>query len=613
MNAFVDNTIEPLMLQLGEWSVRWAVLIVLIAGWIVMARPKNARLRYGLCLAGLVLGLFLPVLPRWGRGIADSPTVETVAPTQHVVTAPPSAALTIPDPEREVEAAAAPIAPIQPREVPETVAAHRPVGISRLALLGLAGAWLAGVTYGLLRWLTGVWYLNRLRWTACAIGGPCATLFAACLRESGLTRRVSIRVHLGVDSPVALGPWRPTVLVPVCWFDQPEPLVRASMLHELAHLSRRDDWLAILFQSVRCLMFFHPGVRWLLARLECEREIICDEIALAHDVDAQSYASLLLQLAGRPGRLLPPALPFGRRRTIKARIDHILESPMKKSYWSTVAARVVGMVVLACALTAGGWTWRTPEEVEPGVLTVDSGESAGQEKPNVPSKPKVPKEELRYGGKSFADWTHTLEVDLSPDVRKKAFEALCVLGLHGYGKEAAKVILNSGREYDVYSAIKEDNETARSASYALGRLGEIAIPELLDELKTGNAFGRRLAAFTLRWGTQGGTWQQNGGSLDFIRSSFPKSLLTASPRNKEIVDILLAATSSKDTALRFDVIAILAAMGPQARIAVPRLIELFSDPDPMTKTAALEAVTRIGGEPKIVIPGLEKLIAEETV
>jgi HEAT repeats len=347
--------------------------------------------------------------------------------------------------------------------------------------------------------------------------------------------------------------------------------------------------------------------------------------------------------------------------------------------------------VLAFALVAGGWTWRATEEFDPPIANLSDDATPNQAKPAVSSKPKVSKEQLRYGGKSFEEWSYTLEVDLSPEVRQKAFEALCVLGVNGYGKEAAKAILEWGREYDVYSAIDDERAVARSASSALGRLNEIAIPELLIELKTGNQFGPRLAAYTLRWGYQGpdsplrarnvanyvpvsssfvrgllgysmlsgnsppgvqtGNGFGGGNQLPDMRSEPSgkakggkdpgknkgtersgkkgngkgkgkgsdgrRGLASNSPviadadRSKEIVAAVLAATFSDDPLVRFDSIAILAMMGPQASSAVPRLVELFADPNPTIKEAAIEAFAQIGGEPKVVIPGLEKLIAEE--
>src|ERR1700722_13377809 len=76
MNEFIDVAVEPGLRFLAEWSIRWAVLLLPVM--LILCLPWSRRLpaaaRHGICLAGLIAGLCLPLLPRWGNGLwADRP------------------------------------------------------------------------------------------------------------------------------------------------------------------------------------------------------------------------------------------------------------------------------------------------------------------------------------------------------------------------------------------------------------------------------------------------------------------------------------------------------------------------------------------------------------
>src|SRR5262249_18984744 len=104
-------------------------------------------------------------------------------------------------------------------------------------------------------------------------------------------------------------------------------------------------------------------VRWLLARLDREREVLCDEAAVALGSDPVAYARLLLSLARRPGRLLragspsrPGWLPFLDRRTVSVRIARLLEEAMPSTIPGPPAGRslLISGLAVAAALILGG-------------------------------------------------------------------------------------------------------------------------------------------------------------------------------------------------------------------------------------------------------------------
>src|SRR5438045_2418615 len=100
-----------------------------------------------------------------------------------------------------------------------------------------------------------------------------------------------------VHVPAVLGCVRPVILLPASALTGLTPLqLEALLAHELAHV-RRYDYLVNLVQSViETLLFYHPAVWWISARVRDEREHCCDDLAVAVCGDPHFYASALLSM-----------------------------------------------------------------------------------------------------------------------------------------------------------------------------------------------------------------------------------------------------------------------------------------------------------------------------
>ena len=79
----------------------------------------------------------------------------------------------------------------------------------------------------------------------------------------------------------------------------PERLTRseidAILAHEISHLRRRDNLTASFHMLVEALVWFHPLVWWIGARLIEEREQACDEAVVASGHDRAAYARSLVE------------------------------------------------------------------------------------------------------------------------------------------------------------------------------------------------------------------------------------------------------------------------------------------------------------------------------
>ena len=182
---------------------------------------------------------------------------------------------------------------------PKSKAPRAPLDVARLAILMLASAWIAGVGYGALGLIVGGRRLARLVRTAVAPSQAAMRQFEACQLVSGVRTRVTLKMHPEVASPMLACARPRCILVPDHWETLPEATQRAVLLHELAHVARRDDQVKLLEEAVRVLFFFHPLVHYLLHRLDREREEVCDAMALHQGVSPRALAEILLDYGRR--------------------------------------------------------------------------------------------------------------------------------------------------------------------------------------------------------------------------------------------------------------------------------------------------------------------------
>jgi TonB family protein len=146
---------------------------------------------------------------------------------------------------------------------------------------------------------------------------PSATLAAqarAAASALGLGKAPRLRVTDARISP-ALWPSRPATLVlPAGLVEHLSPdELRHVLLHEMAHLARKDHWVRLLEAFAQVVYWWLPPVAWMRARLRASEEACCDARVLRSGGDGSVYAQALIRtvefLQGRSTRL--PALATG--------------------------------------------------------------------------------------------------------------------------------------------------------------------------------------------------------------------------------------------------------------------------------------------------------------
>lgn len=212
------------------------------------------------------------------------------------------------------------------------------IDIATLAL----GIWAIG-TAAILLWLViGAAAAHRIRHSASGIEHDWIDEARALAGTLDLRRPVAVVASPAVDAPIVCGVWRPLIVLPRAAAHWTRDRLRLVVLHELAHVKRRDCLTQALAQIVCAAYWFNP-LAWVAARrLRVERERACDDVVLAAGAKGSEYAGHLLDIARTmaPDRWSPLArtgVAMAHRSQLEGRLMAILDPATRRS--STTYAR----------------------------------------------------------------------------------------------------------------------------------------------------------------------------------------------------------------------------------------------------------------------------------
>jgi TonB family protein len=306
-------TTSIVLRDIGSFSVQLAIVITVGALLARLWRIHNPRVMLTYWRTLLLACLILPVCQEW-RTVVTTPTQPISLNVVESTTAVGGAPLIV-------------------EEIPVS---WRTEELALLVVaMGIAarGLWLA----------LGAFNLRRLRRTAAPLVPVPQPVEAAQARVGA---RATVYVSDRVNGPVSFGLFRPVIIVPPNIVGMGARLQEAIAYHELLHVRRRD-WLdEIAEEIVRTVFWFHPAVRWLLARVRLSREQVVDQAVIRLTKSRESYVEALLAVAlAKSPQTLVPAPLFFRRGLLKQRVAHILQE-------STMTTRrmIASLAVSAAAL-----------------------------------------------------------------------------------------------------------------------------------------------------------------------------------------------------------------------------------------------------------------------
>jgi bla regulator protein blaR1 len=149
-----------------------------------------------------------------------------------------------------------------------------------------------------------------------------------------------------VKVPVMAGFFKPIILVPFCMLSQlPADQAEAILLHELAHIKRKDYFVNLLQHFAEIIFFFNPAILWVSSLIRDERENCCDDMAIGETKDKQQFITALLSFQEFNAAPVKYVLPFpGKKNHLMCRVKRIIYNENKK-----LNAMEKGMLVFSLA------------------------------------------------------------------------------------------------------------------------------------------------------------------------------------------------------------------------------------------------------------------------
>jgi beta-lactamase regulating signal transducer with metallopeptidase domain len=187
-------------------------------------------------------------------------------------------------------------APIVVAPTSSTAATATASIVPALGWLALGTGWAVGLAIVLARGIGR--YRGALHAARVAPDAPAGAQALLC-ELAARVQTAKPRLVVGDPSvgPYVVGALRAIIVVPPVLLDDPV-LLRAALMHELAHVKRRDAFGRVIQLVAVAMFWWLPVVRIASNRLELARERACDAWALeTGDVSRPAYARLLLKMA----------------------------------------------------------------------------------------------------------------------------------------------------------------------------------------------------------------------------------------------------------------------------------------------------------------------------
>jgi TonB family protein len=197
-----------------------------------------------------------------------------------------------------------------------------------------------------------------------------------------LGARAEIRFVPGLGQPVTFGVRRPVVLLPDSLRSHALHVQRAVLSHELIHVQRRDWIWLVAEEAVRGVFWFHPGIWWLISRVQLAREEVVDELAMLATGTRRGYLEALAAFADATP--LVPVAAFARRRHLLRRMRLIAKE-------AGMSSRRIAWSCAAMALTIAVGSWYAIDAFPLTAAAQDVQDGIGplekQAKPITPENP----------------------------------------------------------------------------------------------------------------------------------------------------------------------------------------------------------------------------------
>jgi beta-lactamase regulating signal transducer with metallopeptidase domain len=213
--------------------------------------------------------------------------------------------------------------------------------------------WVAVASFKLLKILPGLHALYRLKASSGPVLETIEMRLPVWLEQKRIGRPAQLMICNGLSNAAVLGLRHPYIAFPARLLN----IVSADeldqiLLHEYAHVQRRDDWTRLAHALLDATLWMHPAARWISAELNLEREVACDDWVVSKTRAAVAYAGCLSRVAehhqAQTAASLVPAL-FTRSPDVVRRVERLLNPKRNATRKLSFAAASVGICVMTAS------------------------------------------------------------------------------------------------------------------------------------------------------------------------------------------------------------------------------------------------------------------------
>ena len=361
MMPFIETLEANLWLKFLVDATLKSIVIFAVAGvFAFVLRHQSAALRglvWSMAIVGcLIVPLCSLALPKWDVGVLPGTSggheSDVLVETSH----PPAMPVLIaprPSSSNVVSPTQATPTPFQPQF--STSESNAPQSnMTYLAALHwtdwIVAVWALVALFLLARLITGigaVWYIS-------ARGDDFNDAIEPL--QLNLKRRCRVRRSDAVTVPMMWGFFRPVILLPTEANSWESERLRAVLLHELAHIQRRD-WMIQTIVQITCVVYWFNPLVWVVAhRMRAEVELACDDHVLNAGYCSTEYAQHLLDVVRNLkafGSASRAAMAMARQSKIEERIRTVLAEHRNRHPLTKLAVGIGLLVLIGFAVPMG--------------------------------------------------------------------------------------------------------------------------------------------------------------------------------------------------------------------------------------------------------------------
>ncbi|NLB42858.1 MAG: DUF5050 domain-containing protein [Clostridiales bacterium] len=168
-----------------------------------------------------------------------------------------------------------------------------------------------------------------------------------CKAVLGIKGKINIKYTEKVKTPALFGVISPNILMPTSMRNaMTESDMKYIILHELAHLKRKDNTANLITNILQVLHWFNPMIWFGFSKMRDDRELACDAAVLFHlnDHEINHYGKAIVNILR--SYTTPIKLPgltgiIEKKSQAKRRIERIARFSKKSYKWSIVAVLVL--------------------------------------------------------------------------------------------------------------------------------------------------------------------------------------------------------------------------------------------------------------------------------